>query len=61
MGTKSHTSKGLPASIITERLGLMAFHWATFRSGCVCLSFPGHFLYVSITKNPSDKLSLDPD
>lgn len=52
MGTKSHTSKALPASIMTKRVGLMLFHWATFTSGCVYLSFPGHFLYVSITKKP---------
>lgn len=50
MGTTSHTSKALPASIITKRVGLMVFHWATFRSGCVYLSFPARFLYVSITK-----------
>lgn len=50
MGTKSHTSRALPASIMTKRVGLMLFHWATFTSGCVYLSFPGHFLYVSITK-----------
>lgn len=50
MGTTSHTSKALPASIITKRVGLMVFHWATFRSGCVYLSFPACFLYVSITK-----------
>lgn len=49
MGTKSHTGKALPASIITKRIGLMVFHWATFRSGCVYLSFPGRSLYVSIT------------
>lgn len=49
MGTKSHTSKALPASIITKRIGLMVFHWATFRSGCVYLSFPGRFPHVSIT------------
>lgn len=62
MGTKSHTSKALPASIMTKRVGLMLFHWATFTSGCVYLSFPGHFLYVSITKKTStDKVWLDPD
>lgn len=49
MGTKSHTSKALPASIITKRIGLMVFHWATFRSGCVYLSFPGRFPHVSVT------------
>lgn len=55
MGTKSHTGEALPASIIAKRIGLMLFHWATFTSGCVYLSFPGHFLYVSITKKPLTK------
>lgn len=27
----------------------MVFHWATFRSGCVYLSFPGRFPHVSVT------------
>lgn len=47
MGTKSHISKVLPALIMTKRISLIVLHWATFRSGCVYLSSPGHLLYVS--------------
>lgn len=63
MGTKSHTSKALPASIITKRIGLMVFHWATFRSGCVYLSFPGRFPHVSITHTQKNgaKVLLNPE
>lgn len=46
MGTKSHISKALPASIMTKRTGLIVLLRVTFRTGCFYLSFPGHFLYV---------------
>ena len=46
MGTKSHISKALPASIMTKGIGLILLHQATFRAGCVYLNFHGHFLYV---------------
>lgn len=46
MGTKSHISKALPASIMTKRMGLIMLQGAMFRTGCVYLNFPGHFLYV---------------
>lgn len=51
MGTKSHISKALPASIMSKRIGLMVLLWVTFRTGCFYLSFPGHFLYVCQLKS----------
>lgn len=33
----------------------MVFHWATFRSGCVYLSFPGRFSHVFITHTHTQK------
>lgn len=46
MGTKSHISKALPASIMTKGIGLIVLQRAAFRTGCVYLNSPGHFLYV---------------
>lgn len=46
MGTKSHISKALPASIMTKRMGLIVLQGAMFRTGCVYLNFPGHFFYA---------------
>lgn len=46
MGTKSHISKALPASIMAQRIGLIVLQQATFRAGCVYLSLSGYFLYL---------------
>lgn len=54
MGTKSHISKALPASIMTKGIGLIALQQTTFRTGCVYLNFPGHFLYVLQQQNTAD-------
>ena len=54
MGTKSHISKALPASIMTTGIGLIVLQRDTFRTGCVYLNFPGHFHYVSQHKSTAD-------
>lgn len=46
MGTKSHISKALPASIMAQRIGLIVLQQATFSAGCVYLSLSGCFLYL---------------
>lgn len=55
MGTKSHISKALPASIMAQRIGLIVLQQATFRAGCVYLSLSGYFLYLI----PALKYSVD--
>lgn len=40
MGTKSHISKGLPASIMTKRIGLIVLQQAAFSTAREYLYFP---------------------
>lgn len=54
MGTKSHISKALPASIMTRGIGLIMLRQAAFSARCVYLKFPGHFLYVVQQQNAVD-------
>lgn len=59
MGTKSHISKALPASIMSKRMGLIVLQQAMFRTECVYLNFPGHFLYAFQRYKTADGKSVE--